>query len=177
MYLSSGLPERLVEGGGAVGDVGEDGAVVDGGAAGVVPRPAAEVVEQRRRAGAGEPVQRLGPPLVGREADAGRAAGHVAEVADLLLHRHPADEVANPLRVRQRRVAVRERRHVQAQLREPVRVADLAVGLAEAGDVHGGGRGGGEGCSRRAGDGDGAAQKRGGEEEEEEMQRGRRHYC
>jgi hypothetical protein len=120
-------------------------------------------------------VQRLGPPLVGRQADAGRAVGYVAEVADLLLHRHPADEVAHTVGVRQRRVAVRERRHVEAHLREPLRVAHLGVRLAEAGHVHGGGGGGG-GQGSRAGHGDGAdAAQQQRREGEEEMGRGRRH--
>ncbi|BAT15351.1 Os11g0696501 [Oryza sativa Japonica Group] len=120
--------QGLVEGGGAVDDVGEDGGVVDGGDAGVEVRRG-EVVELGGGAGAGEAMQRLRPPPVRRQADAGSAVGPVAEGADLLLHGHPADEVADTVGVRQRRVAVAELRHVQAQAGEPRRVAHLGVHL------------------------------------------------
>lgn len=77
-----GAPQRTVEGGSSEDDLGELGGGADGaveGDAGAVDRDAMEG---------------LGPPLEGREAEAGYGTGGVGELLDLLRKGEEGDEVA-----------------------------------------------------------------------------------
>lgn len=80
--LGEGAPEGAVEGGGGEDDLGEGGGGADG------------AVEDDAGAVGGEAVEGLGPPLEGREAEAGDGGGAVGELVDLLIEGQEGDEGA-----------------------------------------------------------------------------------
>lgn len=93
MYLCNAVPEGGVEGGGGEDDLGEHGGGLDG-AAEADPLPVA-----------GDAVQRLRPPLVGGDVEAGDGGGVVDELLDFLIEREPRDEILGPGRNGQTSVA------------------------------------------------------------------------
>ena len=94
--LGDGAPQRAVEGGGGQDDLRERGGGADGARGEVDPGPVV-----------GEAVERLGPPLVGRDAQARDPARRVGQLRDLLVQGEQRDERARAGREGERRVAER----------------------------------------------------------------------
>lgn len=92
-YPSDLLPERGVERRGGRDDLGEAGGPGEG-AAELGPGP-----------DVGDPVERLGPPLVPLDAQPRHGGRIVDEQPDLLLQRQPPEEVLHPHMDRQARPA------------------------------------------------------------------------
>jgi hypothetical protein len=95
-YLADAVPEVRVEGRGGEDDLWE----ASGGAERAVEVDVAALV--------GDPVQRLGPPLVRRHAKPRDGRGLVPELRGLLRHRHPRDDVVDATVDGQPRVAERD---------------------------------------------------------------------
>jgi len=89
-------PQRAVEGGGGEDDLREGGGGADGARGEVDPGPVV-----------GEPVEGLGPPLVGRDAEARDPARRVGQLRDLLVEGEERHERARAGRDGERGVAER----------------------------------------------------------------------
>ena len=63
--------------------------------------------EHRGITGARHAVQRLAPPVVGRNAEPGDGRRGVLHLPDLLFQRHARDQIVHPLLDGQRRIAIR----------------------------------------------------------------------
>lgn len=74
-YLSDAVPEAGIEGGGGEDDLGEHGGGLDG------------AIKVDASAVARDTVQRLRPPLVGGDIEAGDGGGRVDELLDFLIER------------------------------------------------------------------------------------------
>jgi hypothetical protein len=133
--LGDRAPQRAVEGGGGQDDLREVGGGADGARGEVDPGPVV-----------GEAVERLGPPLVGRDAQARDAARRVGQLRDLLVQGEQRDERARAGRDGERRVAERVGagrvgRRARARVRRGGACcagAGAAGEEAEEGDEHGG---------------------------------------
>lgn len=130
-----GAPQRAVEGGGGEDDLREGGGGADGARGEVDPGPVV-----------GEPVEGLGPPLVGRDAQARDPGRRVGQLRDLLVQGEQRDERPRARRDGERGVAERVgarrvRRRARARVRRRHRRPRRGAGEdeeAEEGEKHGG---------------------------------------
>lgn len=130
-----GAPQRAVEGGGGEDDLRERGGGADGARGEVDPGPVV-----------GESVEGLGPPLVGRDAEARHPGRRVGQLRDLLVQGEQRDERPRARRDGERGVAERVgarrvRRRARARVRRRRRDACGGAGEgddAEEGEKHGG---------------------------------------